>query len=63
MSILEGQRARQFRDKARGAELRWFGYIQRDEEYVGKRTLEMDPLGRRKRRRPERKFMEAVKCM
>ncbi|XP_069993493.1 uncharacterized protein [Penaeus vannamei] len=34
---------------------------ERDEEYVNRRRLEMDPPGRRKRRRPKRRFMEALK--
>lgn len=40
-----------FGDNVGEAKLRWFGCVERkDEEYVGRRILEMDPLGRRKRR-------------
>ncbi|KAK4307251.1 hypothetical protein Pmani_020964 [Petrolisthes manimaculis] len=37
------------------------GRDRRDGEYVGRRMLEMDPPGRRKRGRPKRRFMDAVK--
>ncbi|KAK4319382.1 hypothetical protein Pmani_009666 [Petrolisthes manimaculis] len=37
------------------------GRERRDGEYVGRRMLEMDPPGRRKRGRPKRRFMDAVK--
>ncbi|XP_063849720.1 uncharacterized protein LOC135094103 [Scylla paramamosain] len=51
-----------FGDKAREARLRCFGHIRRsDEGYVGRRMLDMDLPGRRKRGRPKRRFMEAVK--
>ena len=46
---------RRFGDKAREARLR------RDEEYVGRKMLEMDLPGRRRRGRPKRRFMDAVK--
>lgn len=52
----------QFWGEAREARLRWFGHVQRrDGEYVGKRMLEMEQPGRRKRGRPKRRFMDAVK--
>ncbi|XP_063875044.1 uncharacterized protein LOC135108200 [Scylla paramamosain] len=53
---------RRFGDKAREARLRCFGHIRRsDEGYVGMRMLDMDLPGRRKRGRPKRRFMDAVK--
>ena len=53
---------RQFGDKAREARLRWFGHIKRrDEAYVGRRMLEMDLPGRRKRGRPKRRYMDVMK--
>lgn len=48
-------------DKAREARLRWFGHVRRDKEYVGRRMLDKGLPGRRKRGRPKRRFMDAVK--
>ena len=43
-------------DKLRNARLRWYGYIKRrEEDYVGKRMMEMAVPGRRKRGRPRRR--------
>ena len=43
------------------ARLRWFGHVKgRDQEYVGRKTLEMVPPGRRKRRRPKQRWMDCV---
>ncbi|XP_063881686.1 uncharacterized protein LOC135111938 [Scylla paramamosain] len=53
---------RRFGDKAREARLRWLGHVRRsDEGYVGRRMLDMDLPGRRKKGRPKRRFMGAVK--
>ena len=53
---------RRFGDKAREARLRWFGHVRRrDEEYVGRKMLEMDLPDRRRKGRPKRRFMDAVK--
>jgi len=42
--------------------LRWFGHVQRrDSGYIGRRMLEMELPGRRKRGRPKRRSMDAVR--
>ena len=47
---------RWFWDEAREARLRWFGHVKRrKDEYVGRRMLDMDLPGRRKRGRPKRR--------
>ena len=48
-------------ERCRKARLRWFGYVKsRDQDYVGRQTLEMVPPGRRKRRRPKQRWMACV---
>ena len=43
-------------DKVRNAGLRWYGHVKRrEEDYVGKRMIEMEVPGKRKRRRPRRR--------
>ena len=47
-------------DKLRNARLRWYEHVKRREEnYVGKRMMEMP--GRRKRGRPRRRWMDLVR--
>ena len=47
-------------EKIRGARLRWYGHVKRREaEYVGRRTLEIEVPGRRKRGKAEE---EVVGC-
>ena len=49
-------------DKLRNARLRWYGHIKRrEEEYVGKRMMEMVVPGIRKRGRPKRRWMDLVR--
>ena len=49
-------------DKFPNARLCWFGPIKRrEEDYVGKRMIEMAVPGRRKRGRPRRRWMDLVR--
>ena len=49
-------------EKIRGARLRWYGHVKRREaEYVGRRALEMEVPGRRKRGRPSKRWLYVVR--
>ena len=42
--------------------LRWYGHVMKsDQEYVGKKMMEMELLGKRKRGKPKRRFVDVVK--
>ena len=42
--------------------LRWYGYVmRRDQDYLGRKMMEMELPGKRKRGRPKRKFLNLVK--
>ena len=46
----------------REGRLRWYGHVmRRDQEYVGRKIIEMELPGRRKRGRPKRRFLDVVK--
>ena len=48
--------------KMREGRLRWYGHVmRRDQEYVGRKMMEMELPGKRKRRRPKRRFLDVVK--
>ena len=48
--------------KMREGRLRWYGHImRRDQEYVGRKMMEMELPGKRKRGRPKRRFLDVVK--
>ena len=42
--------------------LRWYGHvIRRDQEYLGRKMMEMELPGKRKRGRPKQRFLDVVK--
>ena len=46
----------------RSDRLRWFGHVKRREEgYVGKSVLKMKILGKRRRGRPARRWMDVIR--
>ena len=48
--------------KMREGRLRWYGHVmRRDQEYVRRKMMEMELLGKRKRGRPKRRFLDVVK--
>ena len=49
-NIRERLKVESITERCRKARLRWFGHVKRrDQDYVGRKTLEMVPPGRRKR--------------
>ena len=47
--------------KMREGRLRWYGNVRRrDQEYVGRKIMEMELPGKRKRGRPKRRFLDVV---
>ena len=48
--------------KMRESRLRWYGDVmRRDQEYVGRKMMEMELPGKRRRGRPKRRFLDVVK--
>ena len=47
--------------KIKEGRLRWYGHVMRkDQEYVERRVMETELLGKRKRGRPKRRFLRVV---
>ena len=60
-NIKERLKVESIAERCRKARLRWFGHVKRrDQEYVGRQTLEMVPPGRRKRGRPKQRWMDCA---
>ena len=50
------------RMKIKEGRLRWYGHVMRsDQEYVGRKMIEMELPGKRKRGRPKTRFLDVVK--
>ena len=48
--------------KMREGRLRWYGHVlKRDQEYVGRKMMEIEIPEKRKRGRPKRRFLDVVK--
>ena len=48
--------------KTKEGRLRWYGHVmRRDQECVGRRVMEMELSGKKKRGRPKRRFLDIVK--
>ena len=48
--------------KMRERRLRWYGHVmRRDQEYVGRKIMEIELPGKRRRGRQKRRFLDVVK--
>ena len=60
-NIKERLKVESIAERCRKARLRWFGHVKRrDQEYVGRKTLEMVPPGRKERGRPNQRWMDCI---
>ena len=55
-------KVRELSDKVQEGRLKWYGHVvRRDEQYVGKKVMEMEIQGRRGRGRPKRRWMDCIR--
>ena len=48
--------------KCRKARLRWYGHVKRREEnYIGRKMLSLDPPSTRRRGRPKQRWMDTIR--
>ena len=48
--------------KMREGSLRWYGHVmRRDQEYIGRKMMEMELQGKRRRGKPKKRFLDVVK--
>ena len=60
-NIRERLKVENITERCRKARLRWFGHMKRrDQNYVGRKTLEMVPPGSRRSGRPKQRWMDCV---
>ena len=60
-NIRERLKVENVTEMCRKARVGWFGHVnKRDQDYVGRKTLEILPPGRRKRGRPKQRWMDCV---
>ena len=53
---------REIAKKVKESRLKWYGNVMRREDhYVGRRAMEIKVQGRRKRRRPKRRWLDRVR--
>ena len=59
---IRGKVNRTVKNENERGRLRWYGRVmRRDKEYIGRRVMEMELRRKRKRGRPKRRFLNAVK--
>ena len=48
--------------KVQESGLKWYGHVlRREAEYVGKSVMEMEVLGKRRRGRPKRRWLDSIR--
>ena len=61
ININERLKVESIAERCRKVRLRWFGHLKRrDQDYIGRKILDMVQPGRRKRGRPKQRWMDCV---